>query len=202
MPRRPLTEEEKDIKRKNIAKARSIVEANRIKKKEKAVLKEIYPSSSESLSESETDEEKEEIIKFSNPGDAPVIERFNKDLKMVKRKEIEYLREELDNVRKMVESKKSKNAKAVNRKPRIKKVEEKKPEQEVKPEPEVKPLTVEDPPPLRPPPPRPPTPPLPRQSLDEVRLGNILKKSSSNSSLSKLSKEDRVTQLLNKLKFK
>ena len=54
MPRRALTEEEKQVKRDNLVKGRAVVTANQIKKREEEILRAQYPSSS---SESDSDED-------------------------------------------------------------------------------------------------------------------------------------------------
>jgi hypothetical protein len=186
-PRRILTEEEKEIKRKDLVKGRKVVESNRLKKKELEILKAQYPSSSDT--DSSSDEDKDEIIQI-NPDEQENVKRFSKDIKLVKRSEVEFLRQELENVKRIVASKRAPNDKK-KKEPTNKKIEA--PPDQEKIEPQVKVPSPKIPSPIKP-------PQTPRQSLDEARLSNILmKKSVSNSSLSK---EDRVNNLLMRMRLK
>ena len=181
-PRRQLSDQEKEIKRNDLIKGRKVVESNRLKKKELEILKAQYPSSSDT--DSDSDEDKDEVIQI-NPDESDV-KRFSKDIKLVKRSEVEFLRQELENVKRIVASKRAPNGKKS-------KAKEKEKEKVEPPQEKVEPTSPKVPSPVK------VTQTL-RQNLDETRLSNILiKKSASSSSLSK---EHRVNNLLMRMRLK
>jgi hypothetical protein len=212
-PRKPLTEEGKNQARANLEKARVARLENAQKRKE---LRELYQDSDSS----ESDLDQEEIVirtaKKVNPKTGKLAPEVTKS-------DYELLRDQMNELKKIIEKRRRPKTVVVSqedleKKGRIRKKEAEtrapspelpqEPVKEAPKEPAQEPIQeapkeapkelVKEPPKELPPVPKEPEPV--RQSIEEIRTSVLLKKSSSNTSLSKMSHEDRVKLLLSKTK--